>query len=169
MENNPLETSEQKMPTFLRVLSVLSFVYLGFAILGALVNLVSGPLPSDQVEAVLQEYEMLIQQVNDLGSVYWEDQLSKTSNMIRYTNDNHYMNILLLLMSYIFGVVGVIWMLQKRRLGFHFYIIYNLILLLSIYASVPMGEVPSVIIVWNAVISGFFILLYSRNLKWMDQ
>lgn len=157
------------MPTFLRVLSILTFIYIGFALLGVIVNLVSGPLPEEQVDAILQQYEMLIQQVNDLGSVYWEDQLRKTSNMIRYTNANHYLNVLVLIIGYIVGILGVIWMLQKRKLGFHLYIIYNLIILLSVYLSVPIGEVPSIVIISNAVIAGLFIFLYTRNLKWMDQ
>jgi hypothetical protein len=69
--------------------------------------------------------------------------------------------------AYAIGLNGVIFMLKGRKLGFHLYIVYNLIALISIYASAPASEIPSFYFILFGIISSVFIFMFSRNLKFM--
>jgi hypothetical protein len=158
---------KKKRPVFLVVLAVLSFITIGFSLISVLFGLISGPLSSDSIEAILAENMPLIDQMQELGAHYWADEMLKAIKIIEYTNANFWVNQIISLLTYVAGGLGVVFMLKGQKRGFHLYIIYNLLALFGVYASVPMQEVPSFVTVFNAIISVLFIFLYSRNIHFL--
>ena len=154
MENMEEIESRKKRPVFLLVLCILSFVSTGFNFLGNFINIFKGPISQKELNEMLAESSQLI------------SFLDKSGNS---TNDNFYIHTLVLFITFGLGLFSVFRMYQGYKNGFHMYIIYNLISIVSIYISVPPSEVPSIIIIFSVIFSAFFIFLYSRNLYWMDK
>lgn len=159
--------SQTKRPVFLTVLSVLSLIAIGFGILSSFLGLFAGPLSSEELELTLASSAQSAEQLKSMGESDWAETIYKIMNLVMYTNANFYMDKLLNLVIYSTGFVGVISMMKGRKLGFHLYIIYNILALFSIYASAPIDEVPTFYLVFFGVIAAVFVFLYSRNLKWL--
>lgn len=156
-----------KRPTFLLVICILSFIYLAFDGLGIIGGYVTGP---DSAEAIKVEKAALDKQMDDLeaqGATEWKPTIEKFKNMIVTLNRNFYYVQALNILIFIVGVTGVVFMFIGRKLGFHLYIIYSLLSVCSYYFFMSPASVPTIIIVFSGVISGLFVFLYSRNLKWM--
>lgn len=166
LENNDFPQGE-KRPKFLTVLCILSFISVGFSLLGNFSALISGPLSLDELEKVMAESMKLVVRLQDAGNT----ELSKTLELVLRTqehiNANFYIHNLVTLIGLVTGFMGVFFMFKGRKNGFHFYIVYNIISIVGIYLSVPASEVPTLMIVSNMIFSAIFILLYSRNLSWM--
>lgn len=166
VDNNDFPQGE-KRPKFLTVLCILSFISVGFSLLGNFSALLSGPLSLDELEKVMAESMNLVSTLQEAGNT----ELSKTLELVlrtqEYINANFYVHTFVTLIGLVCGFIGVFFMFKGRKNGFHFYIIYNVISIISIYVSVPASEVPSIMIVSNMIFSAIFILLYSRNLSWL--
>lgn len=169
MENFNQQAPVKKRPVFLSVLSILSFISLGFGFLQVLFSFLTGKLSAEQME---QDKIMLAKQMEmmqDSGDQYFSSLMEQLFNVQNYVNENIYMHNTFILVSLILGLFGVIYMMQGFKRGFHMYIIYNIMSILVFYVSVPASEVPSFMIIVNAIFSALFVFLYSRNLKWMDK
>lgn len=156
-----------KRPTFLVVLSVFSLISIVGGLLSSVFGLISGPIPGEQIEEVIASNMDSINQLNEMGQPYWAEIMLKIVNLITYTNNNFYVDRLINLGAYGIGLAGIMFMLRGRKLGFHLYIVYNLITLVGVYASAPIDAVPSFYIIVSAIFSLIFIVLYSLNLKFM--
>ena len=161
-QNEPM-----KRPTFLVVLSVFSLISISSGLLSSILGLISGPMEDYQIDEIIGQNMAGVTQLQEMGEVYWSEITLKILNLIKYTNANFYMDRLINLGAYAIGLNGVIFMLKGRKLGFHLYIVYNLIALVSIYASAPASEIPSFYFILFGIISSIFIFMYSRNLKFM--
>jgi hypothetical protein len=156
-----------KRPVFLVVLSVFSLISISSGLLSSILGLISGPMQDYQVDEIISQNMAGVTQLQEMGEVYWSEITLKILNLIKYTNENFYMDRLINLGAYAIGLNGVIFMLKGRKLGFHLYIVYNLIALISIYASAPASEIPSFYFILFGIISSVFIFMFSRNLKFM--
>ena len=58
-------------------------------------------------------------------------------------------------------------MFKRNHLGFHGYIIYNLLACVSVYFFVSPAIVPTIILIVNLIVSLIFVLLYAKHLPWM--
>lgn len=166
MDENPNGQTE-KVPTFLRVLSVFSLIAIISGLLSGVLGLFSGPLSGDEIDQFISQNMDGVNQLNAMGETYWSDITAKMIYLVRYTNDNFYMDRLINIGAYSIGLAGVTFMLRGRKLGFHLYIVYNLIALVSIYASAPAHAVPPFYFILFGSIALIFIFMYSRNLKFM--
>lgn len=162
-QNEPV----MKRPTFLVVLSVFSLISISSGLLSSILGLISGPLQEYQVDEIIAQNMSGVTQLQEMGEVYWSEITMKILNLIKYTNANFYMDRLINFGAYAIGLNGVIFMWKGRKLGFHLYIVYNLIALISIYASAPASEIPSFYFILFGIISSLFIFMYSRNLRFM--
>lgn len=160
---------EKKRPTLLTVLVVLSLMVIANGLFSNLLGLLAGPLSSDQVQEMVDSNMGQVNQLYEMGQPYWGDTTLKILNMITYTNANFMMDRMINIVGYSIGLFGVLNMLRGVKLGFHFYIIYNLIALFGIYASVPVSEIPGFYFGFFGVISLLFIYLYSKTLPWMTK
>lgn len=169
MEEENQQTENKKRPVFLVVLSILSLITIGLGILGALFSFLGGPLSPDEMEEVMVQSAAQMERFNSSGMNSFADTYEQIIKLQEYINNNFYIHNLVSLISLSLGLVGVIYMLQGYRRGFHLYIIYNLSNLLLVYVSVPASEVPSFMMIVNLIFSALFIFLYSRNLHWIKK
>jgi hypothetical protein len=167
MEDHQLIEQEEKRPTFLLVLCILSFVSIGFGFLGNLSGLFSGPLPSDELEKIMASSLKMVTALQDSGNTDVSNLLEKAIRTQEYINLNFYQHTIITLLSLLVGFIGVFLMFNKSKKGFHYYILYNILSILLVYVSVPVSEVPTFMVMTNLFICALFVYLYSRNLFWM--
>lgn len=161
-QNEPM-----KRPTFLVVLSVFSLISIASGLLSSILGLISGPLEDYQIDEIIGQNMAGVNQLQEMGEMYWSEVTLKILNLIKYTNANFYMDRIINLVAYGIGLNGLVFMWRGRKLVFHLYIVYNLIALVSIYASAPASEIPSFYFILFGIISSIFIFMFSRNLKFM--
>jgi len=137
------ENTVPKRPMFLTVLCILSFISAGLGSLTALLT----PLFADAIIEFLQ---------NTPG--YDETEMNETIQVLQAGWGFYSVTFLLALGSFI----GVFFMWNLKKTGFHFYAISNLGLLLTpmLLFGMPIN--------WTSIFfTASFILLYAVNLKYM--
>jgi hypothetical protein len=162
------EKPSDKRPVFLTVMGIISLVYMGWSILSSIFSLFRGPMSEDQMEQYKVEITKSINQTKGVdGMELFEEMMRSTMNMVESMNANHYMNLLSSILILVVGVVGVIFMLRRRKLGFHLYIMYSFLTSIQIYLFVAPSTLSNAIVIVSLLFSGIFVLLYGLNLKWM--
>lgn len=162
--------SEEKIrPTLLTVLVVLSLMTIASGLFSNLIGIMTGPIPADEIQEMIDANMGQVNQLYEMGQPYWGDKTFKIINMVTYTNANFYLDRMINISAYSIGLFAVLNMLRGVKVGFHLYIIYNLIALFGIYASVPIGEIPGIYFGFFGFISLLFIFLYSKNIHWMTK
>lgn len=163
------EQEEQKRPTLLTVLAVLSFISLGFSVLGNLFSWVSGPASEEAMYEQKVEFTKSKAQMLEAGADGFAKMFDQLYLMMEQTNQSFFLSQSLTTLMLGLGIVGVIFMLKGKRLGFHLYIIYSLLAVGGIFMYVSPANVPLLVTILGVVFSGIFIFLYSRNLRWMTK
>ena len=111
LEENNIEQNqeqEQKRPTFLLVLCILSFISLGFNFIGNFFGLFSGPLSESELEKVMSESLKMVAALQETGNNEISETLELVVNMQGYINGNFYFHSLITLLSVITGFIGVL-------------------------------------------------------------
>ena len=169
--NLVIENAEQptKPPTFLIVLVILTLLNTGLAFLGGVYSLVVGkPSEKEILESKVQMAKPIIE-LRKLEMDYFVDVFTK----LEAINDAMYANFMMFNLLGIFialiGAASALMMLFRMKFGFHAYIVYSFLSILSVYAFVVPVNVPSILILTNAILAGLFVFLYSRNLKWLTK
>lgn len=165
-ENDKQPTSA---PIFLIVLVILTLLNTGLALLGGVFSLVVGkPSEKEILESKVQMAKPIIE-LRKLEMDYFVDVFTK----LEAINDAMYANFMMFNLLGIFialiGAASALMMLFRMKLGFHAYIVYSFLSILSVYAFVAPVNVPSIFILTNAIFAGLFVFLYSRNLKWLTK
>lgn len=160
---------EKKRPTMLTVLAVLSFIYIGISIISNFFQLIRGPFTEDELYEMKVDSAKQITEMKTLGADWVVDLLEKSQRMIEDLNSNFYLALSITLISFIIGLVGVIMMLKRRKLGFHLYIIYNIIAVGAVFLYASPANVPAFATIFNVIIAALFIFLYSRTLHWLTK
>ena len=93
--------------------------------------------------------------------------MQKIGRMVEQMNDNHYLSTFLNLIFTLLGIYAVFLMMKGAKFGFHLYIIHSILAIVGVYFYVSAANIPTFVIIVNLTISGVFIFMYSRNLKWM--
>ncbi|MGM0479251.1 MAG: hypothetical protein ACQERC_08500 [Bacteroidota bacterium] len=160
--------SNERKPTFLVVLAVLSFIYLAFSLFGALGSLFSGPLNTEQMETQKAQLYESKSTLEAEGMDNFSEMIEKSIRYSEYMNFeafyiSHTTNIIISLV----GIVAVILMLQLKRIGFHIYVAYSLLPIITMYIITPMELILTISVITMVVISALFTILYGLNLKHM--
>lgn len=157
----------QERPNLLLVLAILSFVSIGFAILGNLWSITGGPMT--EAELIEQSVEMAQSktQMRDAGMYSFVTFFDKLEGMIIDTNEHFYFSKMIAFITDFIGLFGVIFMLRRRKLGFHLYIVYSLLALGGMYLYVSPENVHISLPIVSIIFTGIFVYLYSRTLHWM--
>jgi hypothetical protein len=166
-----IENAEQstKPPTFLIVLVILTLLNTGLAFLGGVYSLVVGKPSEKEILASKVQMAKSIVELKKANLEYFVDVFTK----LEAINDAMYANFMMFNLLAVFialiGAAGAFMMLKRMKLGFHAYIVYSFLSILSVYAFVAPVNVPSILILTNAIFAGLFVFLYSRNLKWLKK
>lgn len=174
MNENYIDINEEveqnpKRPVFLTVLCVLSFITLGFGMLSLVFSLMMGQPSTEEIESVSNQYIQTASTMRDQNALWAADLMEKMADLTILQNDHFMVVQLINTIMILTGFIGVLFMFRGRRLGFHFYIIYNLLSIGGVYLVAPFNMVPNIILIMGLIFSGLFIFLYSRNLKWMTK
>jgi hypothetical protein len=161
------EESRGSRPRFLTVLCVLSFISTGLGLISALFSFVEGPQSDEKLLDAKVTLAKSTSELKDLGMDSFVDIMEKIQRMTEQINDNFYLASIVTLIALFIGFFGVLKMWQGLKIGFHLYIGYCLLTIAGLYIYVSIENIPTVLVVWNLIGSAIFILLYSRNLKWM--
>lgn len=154
----------QQRPGGLLTLCILSWIYMGLELFSQLNAIFSGPMSDDQIRTY--KLELLQSQTQESLEMMGE----MFNDLVRIqviTRDHLYLISGLSLLFLIVGAIGVFMMFQFKKKGFHLYIIYSLLavgLQTFFFSGFTIGVMG---IVFVAIISITFVLLYSRYLKLM--
>ena len=158
-----------RAPRFLLTLVILTLLNTGLALLGGVFSLVVGK-PSEK--EILESKVQMARSIVELRKLKMDDFVDVFTKM-EAINDAMYANFMMFNLLGIFiagiGAASAFMMLKRMKLGFHAYIVYSFLSILSVYAFVAPVNVPSILILTNAIFSGLFVFLYSRNLKWLTK
>lgn len=165
IDNSP---EKEPRPSFLTVLCVLSYISIGLALSSGFMGLISGPMSEDLVLQQKLEWAKMADELRSVGADGFVAIIEQFQRMLDSLNANHYGNTIVTILVRLIGIVGVIFMWQGKKNGFHIYIIYSILAVIQMYFFVSPVDIPTVMVVVNLVISGLFVFLYSRNLKWLS-
>jgi hypothetical protein len=163
-----MQMERGKRPVFLTVLAVLSFISLGFSLLTNFDNITTGPSTNEEMEIVRADIDSQIEDLEAQGMSSWVGTVEKIYRMAEEMNSKFYLAVAVNTIVTLLGIFAVITMIRGFKMGFHLYIVYCLLSIGSIYIYVSPANVPTFVIITNLLFSGLFVLLYSRNLKWMQ-
>lgn len=167
--DNIQEESQPKRPTFLKVLCILTFIATGLSFLGIVPRLLTGPMSEDAIADTIIMFDKLSENMRELNFSSLAEFYEKSKLMTLDANDKFYLSNSVNLIMTLLGLISAIRMWQGYKIGFHLYIVYNLLALGSIYFYTPFEHVPTVIVIMNLLLSSLFIFLYSRNLHWLTK
>lgn len=154
---------KQRRLRFFKTLSLLSIINICLDILGHLMAITVGKLPTEKIEAIIEKDRELTENVG-VEDVY--GLFEKMHVVKRLQNENFYLSHGIELLALILGLTGVIYMIKKQIIGFHLYILYSIIITLEIVLYVPYDSIPFPLVIAHALISFLFITLYHRNRTW---
>jgi hypothetical protein len=159
---------KKKRPVFLLVLVILSSINMSVSLLGSFSGMLGAKPDAKMIKQAKLEFANMREQLEEGGAAdftYIIDQMeSVTDNMFKHFQAYNSVQFLVLVL----GLTGVILMYQRRKLGFHFYIIYSLGLVVLPYLFNPITGIPTILTIVGILYGGVWVLLYSRNLHWME-
>ena len=158
-----------RAPRFLLTLVILTLLNTGLALLGGILSFLAGK-PSEK--EILESKVQMARSIVELRKLKMDDFVDVFTKM-EAINDAMYANFIMFNVLGVFialiGAASAFMMLKRMKLGFHAYIVYSFLSILSVYAFVAPVNVPSILILTNAILAGLFVFLYSRNLKWLTK
>ncbi|WP_343603709.1 hypothetical protein [Fluviicola sp.] len=165
------ETPEKpvKRPVLLTVLCILSFIVVGFGVLGVLFSLIGGQPGAEDIEKAYNLTMQMASDYRDQNVIFLAELFEQVAEMSAY-QQHHYWSVLLVnAVTMGTGLAGVLMMFKGKKLGFHLYIIYNLLSVGGSFLIIPSHMIPMVSVIMNLILAGVFVFLYSLNLKWMNK
>lgn len=151
---------------FVKVLCILSFISIGFGIIGALGNLAVGKQSIEQyedTEAILYgTYADMGIDLENFPSVITALEFQKHVNF-----ESFYINILLAIVALSAGLFGVLKMLKMEKKGYHFYIVYCALPLITFFVVAPLDLIHWTFFAGPIFTSALFLILYGVNVKHM--
>ncbi len=165
LENNG---PKEQRPTMVLVLAILSFIYIGYSLLGNISAIFNGPMSDEELH---REKVQITKGINELQEVegvgVFKTFVRGSIEVLEKMQSNHNLMIYTGIFIVLVGFGGVFLMLKGKKIGFHTYIIYSILSSIQIYLILNPSLFSNSIVVFNLFISGIFVLLYGLNLKWM--
>ena len=154
-------------PKRLTILLVLTLINTGSSIFfGLLTVLFFKPTAADLKKERLEMAKSIVE-LKELGLDSLAEMLEKVQSMTEVLNAHFISSNLVNIAIAMLGAAAAYLMFKRNHLGFHGYIIYNLLACVSVYFFVSPAMVPSIILIVNLIISLIFVLLYAKHLTWM--
>ena len=163
-----IEKENKKRPTLLTVLCVLTFIATGWGIMTGFLGLFSAAPTEELIQAEQLKTIVLADELRTANVEYLAGVIDQFGFMQTEIFQNFKLYVLITLFVSLIGLGGSLFMFKGKKLGFHLYIIYSILSVISIYAVASSSNISSFQIITNISVSGIFILMYSRNLKWLS-
>ena len=143
---------EKKLPVFLRVLCILSFIYIGIILMPAIFGLFSGPMSETELNESFQQISALVP--NSMNKKEKAKVLEFAYEKQKVMNEKFYLNATVNIWIYSLGFFGVFKMYKKRqRSGYYLYLAYSALTLVALYLVLPpkliSTEEITTLILWS--------------------
>lgn len=161
---------EGAVPKRLKILVILSGIYIAFSLMGTVQSLFGGPLSEEEIQnEELQFYEMINElEAEGIGQEFTEMAEVMISTSVYINNEAFYLSNSLRLVELLVGAFSLFLMFHLKKIGFHLYIIYSFLPILITYIVLPMELILTASIIVSVLLGAFFALLYGRSLKDMS-
>lgn len=157
----------EKRPRMLTVLCVLSFIAIGFSMIGLFITLASGKPTAEQVESTYLQSQQMAGQLRSSGTVWAAEFIEQAAELASYQQKNYWQTVGMNALTTVSGFIGVLRMFKGRKLGFHLYIVYNLLSVGGSFFILPSHMIQMPTVIMSLIFSGLFVYLYSKNLHWL--
>jgi hypothetical protein len=155
---------EKKMPVFLKVLCILSFIYIGIILIPSIFGLFSGPMSETELNETFQNVSSLVP--NSISKKEKARLLELAYEKQKVMNDKFYLNATINIWVYSLGFFGVFKMFKKRqRSGYYLYLVYSALSVFSLYLILPTKLISMEDVLALLLWSGIMVSLYTINLK----
>ena len=162
------EQAQEKRPTGLLVLCILTMISTGWQLLGSLGGVASGAATSKDLSEVKLKYAELINLFKEFGQTDGFEPILKMQDIeIAVVENLQFFSFLGLVFAGV-GLFGAFKMYNGSKLGFHLYIVYSFLSLIHYHFVMSPSEIPMHLLVVNGLFSLLLVFLYSRHLKWMQ-
>ncbi len=142
------ENNENTRPDFLKILCILSFI-------GSGLSLVSNLLMFMTIDIVREYYQ------NGMFDFLEENMDLNVLDVLVSINSTYF---ILQALVFSLAIYGTYTMWNLKKLGFHIYVIAQIILLILPQVFLPGLPFPT----FELIISTIFVLLYAKNLQFMS-
>jgi len=160
-KHNDMVTTEQKRPTGMTILLVLSSINACWNILRAIIMYFTTPIMSKMLDD--GQLDEMMQPFSAMGEDFTKA-MTDSMNILTQINPNYY---LILIVLFIASLVGVIKMFKDDKRGFHIYSIAQICMLIAHSVFVYPLQKPSPF-VSDLLLTIIFILLYYLYFKRME-
>lgn len=158
---NPFENNEEKRPTFLTVLCILTFIGSGWGVLSPLFQLFFAHVAD--MTAQNDQLNDLMENMGDETPSFISGMVTSSQAILAHARPIALCNLLLSLSS----LGGAIMMFMLRRSGFYLYTAANVVALFVTPCFVGFTSFVMAGFAFSAVIALIFIILYAVNLRAM--
>lgn len=165
---DPNESNPPKRPVFLFVLCVLTFINTGMSLLSLLGSIFNGPLTTDQLDEQGAKFAEMAAEMRSANLHAFADVIDQLQRMTVSINEHFYLNLMISMVVLSIGIAGAILMLLGRKIGFHLYIAYSLMAIIQMYLFTSPENIPTIVVLFSLIFSAVFIIMYSRNLSWIN-
>ena len=152
------------MPVFLKVLCILSFIFIGINLISGITGLFRGPMSEVKLNEAVEA------SVNFIPKGITKAQTSEAAELIyqklKIKNDKTYLDSTVTIWIYSLGFFGVFKIYKKRQKGgFYLYLVYSILSVFTIYLIYPIEIISMEDLLILFLWSGLMVSLYSINLK----
>jgi hypothetical protein len=159
---------EQKLPVLFKVISILSFIYIGINLMPAIFGLFSGPMGETELNDSFQQVSSLVPTSMDKKAR--EQALELVFEKQKTMNDKFYLNATVNIWVYSLGFFGVFKMFKKRqKSGYYLYIVYSVLSIFSMYIVLPAKLILPSEVATIAILSAIMVGLYTLHLKYLTK
>lgn len=163
-----IEEQQNKLqrPTFLLVLCILTFVGSGWGLLSNLFSIFTNGLLDSSMQ--IEQYSSMMGELENSGSgSFMSGFLNSSMDVMRATAAHALeINIIQFVLS-LLSLLGAILMFQLRRFGFYLYTTAQILSLFVLPYFAGFSTLVILGMLWGALLSLIFIVLYAVNLKYM--
>ncbi|MBQ3945888.1 MAG: hypothetical protein II670_09835 [Alphaproteobacteria bacterium] len=156
-----METTEQKRPTGMTILLVLSLINACWNILRSIIMYFTTPRMSEMLNN--GQFEEMMEPFSSMGEEFTKA-MNDSMTVLSQINTNYY---LILLVLFIASLVGVIKMFRGDKRGLHIYAIAQILMLIDASVFVYPLQKPSPFFS-DLLLTAIFILIYYLYFKRMD-
>lgn len=163
---NPFQENKLSRPTFLTVLCILTFIGSGWGILSQLFALLGSSLVDSSTQ--IEQYSAAMDSIEDAGTAsFLSGLLSSSQEVLQATLMYARQIAVISLVLSTLSLLGAILMFKLRRIGFW---IYSAAQVLMLFVTPYFAGFSMLIVVgmlFSALFTILFIILYAVNLKYM--
>ncbi|MBI3133240.1 MAG: hypothetical protein HYZ14_01060 [Bacteroidetes bacterium] len=157
--------SERRGQT-LKVLVILSWIFMGLSALGIIFSTVDGQLSPDELEE--EKVALLSTMTPEVLEILGESYITDTIRVLEVSNDYFYTLQGLNAANLVLGFYGVMLMFNLKKKGYYFYLTYSIVPLLISFGFFGTGFIIAFGAVFGGLFSLLFCILYAVQLKRMS-